>query len=153
MRKLQHLRQHLLDRVAGLAANPDRLLTFVQDGAIEFHRGQHLSHEYQVPAQLVLTDYSGDLDEVMIPLLQWLSRYEPGLSPKDGLRFEAEILANNRWDLMLTVPLTERVVAVVNCDEGRIDVEHRLPEYDIEPCPAEHWRLYIRRPEVDQSYE
>lgn len=153
MRKLEALRQHLLASVPKLAANPDRLLTFVQDGAVEFHRGQHLSHEYQFPAQLVLTDYSGELDAVMLPLLQWLSRYEPSLNPKEGIRFEAEILSNHNWDLAVTVQLSERVVATVDCEAGSINVEHRMPAYEIEPCPATSWELYIRRPEVDPAYQ
>lgn len=152
MRKLTALRQHLLASVPGLAENPDRLLTFITDGGIEFHRGTHLSHGYSVPAQLVVTDHGGELDDIIIPLLQWLSRYEPDIDPKNGIRIEAEILSNQRWDLAITADLTERVVATVDCEAGRINVDHRMPAYELEPCPAEHWQLYIRRPEVDANY-
>lgn len=152
MRKLDHLRQHLLARVPGLARDPDRLLTFVQDGRIQFHRGQHLSHEYTVPAQIILLDYSGELDAVILPLLQWLSRYEPASAGDEAVQFEAEILSNHNWDLALSVRLTERVVATVDCDSGQIHVDHRLPAYEIEPCPARDWQLYMRRTEVEEDY-
>ncbi|WP_227369834.1 phage tail protein [Halomonas sp. M20] len=146
MKKLTALRNHLLASVPGLANDPDRLLTFVQDGSIQFHRGQHLSHQYLVPAQIVLTDYSGELDAVIIPLLQWLSHYQPDLDPDEAVRFEAEILANDRWDLALSVTLTERVVALVDCAAGSIKSEHRMPEFPIDACPATDWQLYTQGP-------
>lgn len=151
MIKLQSLRAHLLGAVPELKRNPERLLTFVQDGGVRFHRGQHLSHEYRVDAQLVVTDYTGTLDTLMIPLLQWLSHYEPNLDPEEAVRLEAEILSSQAWDIALTVRLTERVVARVNCETGTIEAEHRMPEYPIEACPAKHWRLYVKGPN-DEAY-
>lgn len=152
MKKLEALRQHLLSSIPGLQDNPDRLLTYIEDGTIEFHRGQHLSHEYRVPAHIVLTDHFGDIDAVMIPLLQWLSHYQPNLRPEEAVRFQAELLSHHAWDLAIEVTLTERVVALVNCAEGRIDVEHRLPEFPIDACPAVHWKLYIRDSGVGPDY-
>ncbi|MFM9269974.1 phage tail protein [Halomonas elongata] len=149
MKKLESLREHLVRAVPELERDPDKLLTFIQDGNVVFARGQHLSHEYRVDAQLVVTDYSGSLDTLMIPLLQWLSHYQPDLVPEEAVRLEAEILSNNSWDLALTVRLTERVVALVDCEAGRIDSQHRMPEYSIEACPATHWRLYVKGPHDD----
>ena len=149
MIKLQALRKHLLEAVPDLKRGPEKLLTFVQDGGIAFSRGQHLSHEYRVDAQIVITDYSGSLDTLMIPLLQWLSRYQPDLDPDEAIRLEAEILSNDAWDLALTVRLTERVIALVNCETGTINAEHRMPAYPIEVCPALSWELHIKGPGED----
>ncbi|SDJ41435.1 phage tail protein [Billgrantia gudaonensis] len=149
MNKLHALRKHLIDAVPELKRGPEKLLTFVQDGTIAFARGQHLSHEYRVDAQLVVTDYSGSLDTLMIPLLQWLSRYQPDLEPDEAIRLEAEILSNQSWDLALTVRLTERVVALVDCDAGTINAEHRMPAYPIEACPALSWQLHVKAPGDD----
>lgn len=146
MIKLQALRQHLLNAVPDLKRGPEKLLTFVQDGGIAFARGQHLSHEYRVDAQIIVTDYRGSLDTLMIPLLQWLSRYQPDLDPDEAVRLEAEILSNNAWDLALTVRLTERVIALVDCDAGTINAEHRMPAYPIEACPALSWSLNVKGP-------
>ncbi|MCC5882474.1 MAG: phage tail protein [Halomonas sp.] len=146
MIKLQALRQHLIDAVPDLKRGPEKLLTFVQDGGIAFARGQHLTHEYRVDAQIIITDYSGSLDTLMIPLLQWLSRYQPDLDPDEAIRLEAEILSNNAWDLALTVRLTERVIALVDCEAGKINAEHRMPAYPIEACPALSWELHTKAP-------
>ncbi|OLO03343.1 phage tail protein [Salinicola socius] len=157
MKKLDALRQHLIDAVPGLSRDPDRLLTFVEDGSIEFARGPNLSHGYTYTAQLVLTDYAADIDAVMIPLLDWLSIYQPDLDPKQAVSFEAEILSNSAVDLALRVQLTERVVAKRNCrpgeKRGQIHVEHRMPKFEREECPAEHWQLLIRNAHIDGDYE
>ncbi|MGM0912775.1 MAG: phage tail protein [Pseudomonadota bacterium] len=151
MKKLHSLRAYLLERIPDLKRNPDRLLTFIEDGSIEFHRGAHLSHQYRVPVRIVLTDHAGELDTVIIPLLQWLSRYQPDLVPEEAATFQAELLDNQRWDLAIDVTLTERVVALVDCDAGTIHVDHRQPEFEIDPCAAGNWQLYIR--DVDDSEE
>lgn len=149
MIKLQALRQHLLEAVPDLKRGPEKLLTFVQDGGVAFARGQHLSHEYRVDAQIVITDYSGSLDTLMIPLLQWLSRYQPDLDPDEAIRLEAEVLSNDAWDIALTVRLTERVIALVDCDAGTISAERRMPAYPIDACPALSWSLHIKGPGED----
>ncbi|WP_237673691.1 phage tail protein [Vreelandella profundi] len=145
MIKLQHLRAHILASVPELALNPEQLHTFVNDGKIAFSRGTNLSHQYAVDAQIIITDYTGSLDTVMIPLLQWLNSYQPDLDPDEAVQIEAEILSNTHWDLALTVRLTERVVAKVDCQTGSINAEHRMPEYPADACPAQHWQLYMRK--------
>ena len=120
MIKLQHLRAHILASVPHLAPrNPEQLHTFINDGKIKFARGTNLSHQYTVDAQIVITDYSGSLDTVMVPLLQWLNSYQPDLDPDEAVQLEAELLNNHSWDLALTVRLTERVVSKVDCETGR----------------------------------
>lgn len=144
MKKLHLLRAHLINAVPGLARDPDRLLTFVEEGSIEFRRGKDLTHEYRFTAQLVLTDFTGDLDTLMLPLLQWLAEYQPDADPGEAVSFEAEILNNKSVDLALRLRLTERVIAGVDCDTGRIQAEHSLPRFPSHPCMATHWQLATR---------
>ncbi|WP_110710533.1 phage tail protein [Salinicola sp. CR57] len=153
MKKLNALRQHLIDAVPGVADDPDRLLTFVEGGSIEFARGSDLSHGYTYTAQLVLTDYTDEVDAIMIPLLDWLGTYQPDLDPKQAVSFEAKILSNGAVDLALRVQLTERVVARRDCATGQIHIEHRMPTFEREECPAEHWQLLIRNAHIDGDYE
>lgn len=151
MKKLHLLRAHLIDAVPILARDPDRLLTFVEEGSIECRRGRDLTHEYRFTAQLVLTDFTGELDTLMLPLLQWLAEYQPDLDPSEALSFEAEILGNHSVDLALRVRLTERVIAQVDCDTGRIQAEHSLPHFPSHACMATHWQL-ITREAPDQEW-
>lgn len=144
MKKLTSLRQHLLGSVPALIRDPDRLLTFVEDGSVEFHRGDTLSHQYAFMAQLVLTDFADDMDTVMVPLLQWLSRYQPDVTPAEAVSFEAEILSNDAYDLALRVRLTERVVALVDCETGTINADHRMPSFESTGCMPTQWQLFTR---------
>jgi len=152
MKKLHLLRTHLINAVPGLVRDPDRLLTFVEDGSIEFRRGANLSHEYQFAAQLVLTDFTDDLDTVMVPLLQWLAEYQPDADPTEAVSFEAEILSNQSVDVALRVRLTERVIAKVDCESGAIRVDHALPRFERDTCPATHWQLLLRDDVADSDY-
>lgn len=153
MRKLHALRQYLIDAVPALQRDPDRLLTFVEDGSIEFARGGNLSHGYSYTAQLVLTDYADAIDAIMIPLLDWLAVYQPDLPHEQAVSFEAEILSNSAVDVALRVQLSERVVAKRDCATGQIHAEHRMPRLEREECSAEHWQLLIRNAHIDGDYE
>ena len=62
MKKLADLRNHILANVSDLKRNPDKLLSFIEDGNIEFWQGPNLSHMYTLPIRIIVTDYSGDLD-------------------------------------------------------------------------------------------
>lgn len=153
MNKLHLLRTHLVGAVPSLARDPDRLLTFVEEGSIEFHRGRDLTHEYQYAAQLVLTDFADDLDTVMLPLLQWLAEYQPDVAPNEAVNFEAEILNNRSVDLALRVQLTERVIAKVDCEAGTIRVDRALPSFELDACPiTQHWQLLARDTNTDDDY-
>lgn len=152
MKKLELLRQHLINRIPGLKKSPERLLTFIERGTIECHRGETLSHEYSMPVRIVLTDYSDEIDAVMIPLLQWLCHYQPDLDPQQAINFDAEILSNNAFDLALEVRLTERVIAKVDCEQGRIISEHRTPEFPVDACPATSWEVFLKDHSAENDY-
>lgn len=151
MQKLEALRAHLLAAVPDLKRNPEKLMTFANDGRVQFHKARHLSHEYSIDAQIIVTDYHGTMDVIMVPLLQWLAHYQPDLVPQEAVQIEAEIIDSERYDIALTTRLTERVVTLVDCEAGRINAEHRMPEYPIEQCPATHWQLYVKGPS-DSEY-
>lgn len=152
MKKLHLLRTHLINAVPILARDPERLLTFVEEGSIEFRRGPNLTHEYQFTAQLVLTDFSADLDTLIVPLLQWLAEYQPDADPAQAISFEAEILSHKSVDVALRVKLTERVLAKVDCGNGEIKVDHALPRFEAIGCPPPRWQLLIRDSEADADY-
>lgn len=153
MRKLAMLRAHLLAAVPSLARDPDRLLTFVVDGRIIFRRGQaSLTHEYSAGTRLVIQDFTGDTDAIILPLLEWLSRYEPHIDPNDGIAFDIEVLDGHTVDIEITVQLTERVVAPMNCDTGRIEAKHVVNDYDTDECGASVWQLYTRNHVTENEY-
>lgn len=126
MKKPEQLRLYLLHAIAELKHNPDRLLIFVDDGKIRHTHAQGLSFEYHYTLTLVLTDYAGDLAGITIPLLDWLKVNQSELFANlektgEGLPFEAEILSNHTVDLVIKLPLTERVIVKKQGEQLHVD--------------------------------
>ncbi|MDH1526705.1 phage tail protein [Pseudomonas mosselii] len=135
MNKPDSLREHLLAAVPGLARNPERLLMFIDSGKVRCTAAASLSFEYAYTLQIILTDFAGHPDSVMLPILGWLRVNQSELlvnldKSADGLVFEADLLDRSKVDLSLTLPLTERVV-VKRLDGGGFDVTHPgEPQYE-----------------------
>ena len=128
MNKPENLRAHLLATVEELKHNPDRLLIFIDNGKIRCTAAYTLSFEYSFNLQIILTDFAGHPDSVMLPLLGWVSVHQSELlenlsKASDGIQFEADILDNSKVDMSLTLPLTERVV-VGKDDLGNTTIRH-----------------------------
>lgn len=128
MNKPDSLRAHLLAAVPDLAHNPDRLLMFIDNGKVRCTAAASLSFEYSYNLQVILTDFAGHPDSVMLPLLGWLRTHQSELlvhldKATDGVQFEADILDQSKVDLSLSLPLTERVVVKRRPDEG-FEVSH-----------------------------
>ncbi|OOW70661.1 phage tail protein [Xanthomonas axonopodis pv. martyniicola] len=135
MIKPASLRAHLVAALPDLARDADRLLVFIDAGSLVSTFQPGLSFEYQYTLNLILTDYAGHPDRVMLPLLQWVQVNQSELLSNPARRgeiaFEADILANDAVDLSIKLPLTERVVVTVT-DGGGYDMAH-APEPVIDP--------------------
>lgn len=132
MNKLQDLRAQLLNFVDGLHDSPDTLLTFADKGKIVCN-SLTLSFEYQYTANVILTDFSGDSDKVMLVLLAWYQQHQQDKCFPTNFEFEADILANDKVDLSIKLELTERVIVSKN-NMGQIEsITHPAePMLDIE---------------------
>lgn len=133
MNKPNSLREHLLAADPTLAQNPERLLVFIDEGNIRATAAPGLSFEWLYTLNIIITDYAGHPDAIAIPLLAWLRRNQPDLlenleKGKDAIGFEADILGNDKVDLSITMPLTERVI-VKRLPDDSLEVTHP-PEPD-----------------------
>lgn len=133
MNKPNSLRDHLLAADTTLAQNPERLLVFIDEGNIRATAAPGLSFEWLYTLNVIITDYAGHPDNIAIPLLDWLRRNQPDLltnieKGKDAIGFEADILGNDKVDLSITLPLTERVI-VKRLPDDSLEVTHP-PEPD-----------------------
>ncbi|WP_153785686.1 phage tail protein [Pseudomonas sp. EMN2] len=134
MNKPDSLRAHLLQAVPDL--QEDRLLMFIDEGKVRCTGAESLSFEYGYNLQIILTDYAGHPDAVMVPLLGWLKVHQSELlhnldKSKEGVKFEADILDRTKVDLSITLPLTERVIVGTD-GQGGTTIQHAG-----EPQPAE----------------
>jgi len=141
------LRAHLTAALPELRRDPERCEVFIDRGSIVATAAPGISFEYRYTLNLLLTDFAGHPDSVMVPLIEWIARHQPEMLANPSLReqiaFEADILANDLVDLDIKLPLTERV-GVHPRAGGGYDIEHYpepLPESAFE---AQHWRIYAR---------
>ena len=144
MKKPDSLRSHILAAVKELQRDPERMLIFTDKGNVRCTGASGLSFEYVYDLNFILTEYTGELDAVMIPLLDWVRVNQSELimnldKSKEAFKFETVILNNNTVDLSLTFPLTERVI-VKRKDDGTLDVTFpEEPQYEevLDPRPMQ----------------
>lgn len=127
MRKPVELRAAITAAVADLKRNPDKLHLFVEEGRVVATGAKTISFEYQYTLTLLVTDFSESADAIMVPVMAWLRANQPELFTNpdrrpDGFKFETDILSHDCVDLLMRIPLTERVVVKVL--GGRYVVTH-----------------------------
>lgn len=116
MFKPHSLRAHLTNALPDLARDPEKLLVFIPSGGIQSTLTQSLAFEYQYIVRLLLLDFAGHPDAVFAPLLIWLRTHQPELLDNVGkresaVRFEVEYLNTSAMDMVIDLPLSERVIA------------------------------------------
>ena len=151
MLKPASLREHLTAALPQLRRDPEKLVVFITGGGLHSTLTQSLSFEYRYTLRLLLLDYAGHADAVMVPLLAWLKRHQPELMDnperrEKAIRFEVEYLTPQTIDLSIEVDITERVlVRPREGTAGGLNVIH-VPE---PPHPGnieqhEHWTLWLK---------
>jgi len=125
VKKPDSLKRLLLRAVPQLAAAPESLLLFVDQGSVAARAGATLSFEYRYKLNLVATNFTGDRNAIIVPLLAWISEAQPDLLEKPGsepFTFESEILDGDTADLSITLDLTEGVRVTI--EDGAYQVRH-----------------------------
>ncbi|SMC24209.1 P2 phage tail completion protein R (GpR) [Andreprevotia lacus DSM 23236] len=115
MKKPNSLRQRLLLAIPTLARDPDQLLVFIDKGRVISTGTPSRSYEYQYTLNLILQNYQGSPDVLMLAIVDWLAINQPELLDNserraDAIQFEADIIDEERADLSIELPLTERVI-------------------------------------------
>jgi len=135
MKKPDSLRTHMLAAVKELQRDPERMLIFVDKGNIRCTMANGLSYEYVYDLNFILTEFSGEPEAVMLPLLDWLRINQNELlvnleKNRESVKFEAVLLDNRSVDLSITLPITERII-VKRKDDGTLDISFPdEPQYE-----------------------
>lgn len=131
MNKPGQVRELLTKAVPELKRNPESLHIFVENGNINATgAGLNLSFEYQFELLILITDYAGHADSLIVPLLAWCRENQSEIltnpDRRDGFKFRAEQLTHCTADVEITLKLTERVKVYLG-ENGAVNIEH-LPE-------------------------
>lgn len=130
MLKPDSLRKALTDAVPVLRTNPDMLRLFIDNGKISSTLAASLSFEKQYTLNVVVTDFTGDFDLLLVPVLAWLREQQPDIMTTDegrkkGFTWYADINNDSSFDISMSLLLTERTV--VKAIDNALHVEN-IPE-------------------------
>lgn len=134
MMKPASLRAALTQAVPELATTPDKLLVFIDQGKVIATQAKSLSYEYDYRLNVIVTDYAGSADNLMVAVLAWAKRHQSELlnyPSANSLSFEVDHLNHQSCDIALTLPLTERVIVTTDA-AGVPHIEHAdepLPDW------------------------
>lgn len=107
MLKTNSLRESMLHGCRWCQANPEKFTIFVESGNIET-TGETPSFVYRYQMVMFVMDYAGELDDLTLPLLAWLSENQPQLllNPErnQDIKFSAVINDDDSADLLFTLP-------------------------------------------------
>lgn len=135
MLKPASLRQALCDAAPVLRNNPDMLRIFIDGGKIAATLATSLSFENQYTLNVIVTDYRGDLDYLIVPINAWLRENQPDIMTTDegkkrGFTYVADINTDESVDVSISLLLTERTL--VKQEGEALHVKHAaeppLPE-------------------------
>lgn len=115
MLKPKSLRKALNDALPVLKANPEMLRIFIDGGAIGATLATSLSFENRYTLNVVVTDFTGDLDLLLVPIGAWLRENQPDImttdeGKKQGFTYIADINNNESLDVSISLRLTERTI-------------------------------------------
>jgi hypothetical protein len=159
VKKPDELRRVLLAHVPELGRDADKLSIFIDRGGIAARAGS-LGFEYRYTLNVVVQDYAGEVDALMVPVLAWIAEAQPDLLERavaggtEPFRFESEILDGDAADVSIYIELTEGVI--VKPKEGggftaeRVDDRPPADEFP-DVCCVPLWQLFLRDQLVAQS--
>ena len=119
MQKPNTLRAEIERQLPELAQNPDKLNMNITRGKIIANKGS-LSHTTEYTLTILITDFTSDIEFLKTTIIHWAQANQPdilgaGNTPNQRtLSFEADILSNQSYDLLIELPLTERTLAQSN---------------------------------------
>lgn len=148
MKKPASLRAALVAALPDLARDPERLLVFIDAGALHSTYAPGLSFETAYTLNLILTDFAGDPLVVWLAILIWLRVNQAELldnidKRQSGITFEADIIDHDKVDLSIKLQLTERVI-VKDLGNGKLDISIADEPQPEARLIAGHWELYLR---------
>ena len=122
MKKPMSLRKYLVENIAFLRDNPDKLKIHIVEGGYRSRFTKGYSFESICPVRFVIEDFTDEPDIIAHLLFQWIRINQSELmtnieKEKPTFKFEAEIIDNDKTDVLFELELTERVIIKEN-DQG-----------------------------------
>ncbi len=146
MLKPNEIRELITRSIPFFKKNPEQLIIYLNEGSISARGTNGLSYQYNYRLNVLITDFSGHIDTVILPILIYLRTNQPELfenyqKNSSLIQFEVDILNDHLVDLSLQIDLTERVL-VDESNKGKLRATH-LPEPEHPELPNHSYSLEI----------
>lgn len=126
MKKAELMRDALTRNNTWCKANPELFIVWVEKGYIQIEATGEASFMYHYTIQVLVVDFPGQIDDLMLPLLAWAWQQQPDLllNPDNNrkVEFDADIVNDDVADILFKVPVWERVM--VTNSNGAPKAEH-----------------------------
>lgn len=118
-----------------LARNPEMMHIFIDNGKLASTLVASLSFENQYTLNVVVTDFTGDIELLLVPIRAWLRIHQADIMTTDegrkkGFTYFADINDNDSADISISLMLTERTIVREEGDKLHVET---VPE----PQPPE----------------
>jgi hypothetical protein len=138
VKKPDSLRAAIVAANSSLETDPDQLAVFIDKGKLAARYGAGLSFEYRYRCIIIVTNFAGDGNQILFPVLLWLrdNQRELLLNHTDGdqaFTYEVVVLGEKLIDLEVRLDLTEAV--------------------DVEPREGGFELVYRPEPPIDATFE
>lgn len=151
MWKLQSLRKIIESANPDLERDPQNLIVLATGGRAVSTLAGGLSFECAYTIDVTVLNYTGHTDALFVPLLAWVRVHQSELlanptTQAKGLEFNVEMLDLNAVDIVIRVPVTERVIVQADPSHAtRLTAEHP-PEPEVPGMGgmAERWQLFLK---------
>lgn len=115
MYKPKSLRKALTDAVPDLARNPEMMHIFIDNGKLASTLATSLSFENQYTLNVVVTDFTGDIELLLVPINAWLRIHQADIMTTDegrkkGFTYFADINNGESIDISISLMLSERTI-------------------------------------------
>lgn len=126
MYKPKSLRKALTDAVPDLARNPEMMRIFIDNGKLASTLAASLSFENQYTLNVVVTDFTGDIELLLVPIQAWLRIHQADIMTTDegrkkGFTYFADINDNDSADISISLMLTERTIVREEGDKLHVE--------------------------------
>lgn len=127
MKKPASLRAALMAALPEFRETPDRLVIWVEDGAVRTRQTEDHGFSFEYPLSILLHETSTDIAIVVHAMNRWLRVNQPDLlaaGSGNSFKFETDILDNDTADILFTVDLTEAVRVTLNEQDGSWAIDY-----------------------------
>lgn len=130
MHKLDSLREAIATALPEMRRSPENLRIWIERGIGRSRQTRTDAFGFSFQANILIVELASDISVLALAIFRWMRVNQPALLAPgaDGFAFDADILDNDRADVLIQIQLTENVT--VTPLEGGGDALAYLAEPD-----------------------